>query len=331
MSDGPVNVRFPDKMTVDAPQLERLVKELEESMSNSLSQVRGEVASTNQQTKQVALTVAAMQAAIVAELGLQLKKMHEVRNEIEATYVREVECRALEGMGEIESLRGKGDGLSERLSDKVRQLNDDKRRVVERFFRTMEDLAREVEGRIRELDSHALQLLEKTFATEIEEPVKLQRALSFALMDFVPSESAETRTIALETRAAEVLKAIRAFVRERETFFNDVSRRWLVDDVAPGEYEIPFSIIDIRDHKTGQIKRMLAFDGASINSLPHVAQEQLTAEANAAILRNDRKLGEAALAELSETLSHMPGVDARQCVQMRKNGTNLIEVRDGTT
>lgn len=170
----------------------------------------------------------------------------------------------LHAMVEIEmasrqaSIAARG-GLAEKerlkLEEKRHQLQEDTKRIEQRYTNIQEQLDQEAIRRVRELDGHALNLLEEDFAQFIRDRYALSAMPALEMLQGHLSETYALRTDALEQILEQVISKIDEILDDRQNFRNSIenivhSKIW--DEIK--NVNIPFWVVESCTQEKGTQK-----------------------------------------------------------------------------
>lgn len=221
-------IRFPSKMEVESPKTDALIdaqikafsalsKNLETGFSNLLGGMK---------------TLERMP-------DLMVKFQTQVGEQLATMFTHQIEASMFARHATLLSISRTAKALDGLLQEKTQQLTPDRERIIERYRELLGKVAKQCEERIRELDAHALSLIEDVYPTHVQQLFSFVSTPSIGLMSDHHRRVAEQRRDALASALSSVrerLVALRTLARVGASTLEQSSRSATLEQ---GWFEIP--------------------------------------------------------------------------------------------
>lgn len=201
-------VRFPSKMTVESPKTDALI-DAQIAAFSALSR--------NLETGFSNLLLGMKTLERMPDLLLRFQA--QIESQLSTIFTHQLEAGILSRHAALLSLRRTATAIEGLLREKTEQLTPDRERIIARYQELLGKVATQCEDRIRELDSHALQLLEDVYPTQVQRYFsRVSTPVVGLIADHQGKAAAERRAILQRAlvEAREQLASLRNLAQEHE-------------------------------------------------------------------------------------------------------------------
>lgn len=269
-------------------------------LRSTVSEMGSLVRQTNEKTDQIDHGIAAMKLSfenlyrilhsefekIIGQLA-NVERLPELFSSLEKvtaeqfklSFLRQFEAQIVAQMSGILANQNRIQALEAFLEEKHRGLEEDCKRVAERYDALLEKLRQSNHDRRRQLDSHAYALLEAVYPRQIQPKFESLSLPCYRLLADHAMQSSRARSGAIGGALSRVQRAIADHLNRRAEAL-DALEKWA--DVArqPGRYSIPFWVVEVEDVKTGR-KRLELVPPEGAESIPDEMLQRMLASAEA--------------------------------------------------
>ena len=261
MADKKINVRFPDQIRVESPEIDS-INTTTQRISNWLHTDLREIVRPLQVLPAIPEVLNDLKERLVQQFQLHFSGMVAVEMKTREANIRVAERK-------VEFIEGQ-------VGRKHEQLGFASGRVEDRYTRMADSIAEEHDSYLRQLDSHVYDITEEIY------PKQIQAKFSFASTPFWgelarhSSESAMARSACLMEGYEEARGEMEDFLAGREACYAAVVTA-TTDTVGEGSYEIPYWFAEVEDTETGekQTEVLFPWDLDEATAAPHETQIEL--------------------------------------------------------
>jgi hypothetical protein len=229
-------IRFPDEMTIRSPQIEALrviAKEMSEFVHKDLTEANKKLVALEKLPK----LIEHVQETVVEQFLLQLQSQFETQ-----MLAREASIQVAEKKIDlVETHIGKKKSQHEEMSGNLDR----------RFEKQTEQLAEEHTSYLRQLDSHAYEIVDKVFPEQVIGKISRKSVPAYHYLVAHHLEAARSRTESLEAGFQEAKEAIDNFLSQRGEFWTELNSQE-INSYSDGWFEIPYYVIMLENAETGE-------------------------------------------------------------------------------
>ncbi len=312
MANERIEVRIPDRMTVDAPRTDALIDSLVEAfgaLSKMLQASLVEIAATLQTLKGIPDQLGSFQTVVQQQLGLQ------IRVQLEA----QVQMR----LAAILSAGKQQAALIALKAEVAAALPRDVDRITSRATRRIAEAAEETARSIRLLDSHVLDILEQIYPRQIQERFSIDSAAAFEMLAAHASHAMTARAAAIDGSLRDVQFALDEIEVLRSDAMRALENLDWGQEPQPGWNEAAFFVVEIEEGTDGPRSEHVILVGA----------QEVPEELAAQVLRRAALLQESSavtllpadsLRRLSESIASRRSAHARDAVTLTQARVEFI-------
>lgn len=242
MNDIPqVNVKFPSKIEVDAPELDNKIGAMAlafQGLSDHLKRGFGDIGE---------------KLEILSKMPKMLENVQkEMVQQFSNLFEQHIQSLLLARRANVTAIQKKKASMERYASEKRDQLNADNDRVSERYSKLLENVSADCQVQIRQLDSHALDLVEQVYPRQIRDRFSFDSTPAVNALVAHTIETEQARATCLDEGLQRAETAVESFVERRRQFYNDLDVGLSFDDALLGWYELPMTIVEITNKETGE-------------------------------------------------------------------------------
>ena len=162
----------------------------------------------------------------------------------------QVETKVISRQANIKVLEKKAKATEKHIREKEEYMDNSLNRIEERYDALLDDLNNEHESFLRKLDSHAYDIVEKTYEESIKKRIAENSSANIDLLSMHAIENVIDRSICLFEGLYKAGKEVENMSKEREFFYQELEY-FACPDLEPGEYELPYFFLETHDEETG--------------------------------------------------------------------------------
>ncbi len=236
--------KLPDRMRVESPQIDS-INRTTQRISNWIHEDFREIVKP--------LQVLPSLPGVLKELQERLVEQFRINFSGQVA----IEMKAHEA--NIMMAERKSRFLEEQTERKQRLLTEYSERIKSRYGRMSEDMAKEHNSFLNQLDSHAYRIVEEIYPDQIYAKFGLIPDAALALLVRHAMEASQARTASIADARDTTSDLMAEFIAERQDSY--ASLREIASDLGEGSYEIPYCYAVFEDSETGDEVLEIAFLG----------------------------------------------------------------------
>jgi hypothetical protein len=242
MSDQ-IQVRFPDKIQVTSPKIDAL-NDAAQHISTWLHNDLKNIVAPLQVLPALKESLDDLKERLVGQfhdlVGTQFKLLLKAR---------EANLRVAQAKAKL---------TEEHLEKKKIQVLESGERTAGRYEKLLEQVAREHETYLKQLDSHAYELLSTVYPEEIQARFSFDSVPTWPALAAHAEGSAMTRSACLQEGYALARSAVTDFLAARRRFKDDLEAL-ATDDVDDGPLALPFWFVEVEGAETAERRTEIVF------------------------------------------------------------------------
>lgn len=250
MSDDRPIVQFPDKMVVESPKTDNAISALRtafEALSRMLET----------STKEIARSLTAL--SVLPDMMTQMKA--HVTEQFTTLFRHQLEAQVLQRYANAEVARKKLEAAGRSEQDKVGQLEPDVQRISARYDKLLKAVASDCATRIRQLDSHAFDILDTIYPKQVQDRFSVESEPALTMVADHASQTALDRMEKLEGSLQKASSAVQLLLKQRSEFYRSLESHGTPARLESGPYHIPLLVVEVRDRETGATQRHILLAG----------------------------------------------------------------------
>jgi hypothetical protein len=235
--------QFPDRFKIDSPDIQA-IRDTATRISNWLHRDLREIMEPLQVLRELPAMLTSFKERMVEQFDMM--------------FTGQAELQLLSRQANIKVIEQKLDFTGNHIEKKQQQFEDVSKRVVKRYRELAEQLSKEHESFLNRLDSHAYEILDKTYPVQVEERVSLGAIPASNYLVAHTLESAYARTVCLEQGFAGAREAVSGFLEQRRNSYEEL-KDLSTSALEEGAYELPFWFVETEDIESGAVSREIVF------------------------------------------------------------------------
>jgi hypothetical protein len=253
----PIKVEFPDRMRVDAPETDQAIDALKAaftSFSKQLEFTTGKMLTSLESLTQLPQMIANLQGTVATQF-------HEL-------FVHEVKVAAAGRLATMQAAEKKRQAAQESLARRESRLGEERELLSGRYGKLLGQVAGDCESRIRQLDSHAFDIVEQAYPKQVQQRFELDSTPAVKLLAEHADESAAARTLCLGEKLESMATAVVGARTEIADFEAEAGRLASRGGPAVGWHRLSCTFLELEDAVTGERRfEVLLAGGESLESL----------------------------------------------------------------
>jgi hypothetical protein len=141
--------------------------------------------------------------------------------------------------------------LETHVDRKKEQLTESRERVQARYEKLAESVSKDHKADLERLDSHAYEITETIYPEQIQERFSYESPVFWTALAEHSAASAAARTSCLKDGTEAAASEVASFLDARDQFHEDLSRL-ASSKAVPGEYELSYWFVEVKDEDTGE-------------------------------------------------------------------------------
>jgi hypothetical protein len=187
---------------------------------------------------------------------------HTVASQFQQLFAHEVEVAAGSRLASMQAAERKRDAARGALAERQARLSEDRERLSRRYGELLTQIAADCEFRVRQLDSHAFDIVEQAYPRQVQRRFELDSTPAVKLLAEHADESAAARTLCLGEKLAALEGALENARAELADFQTEVRQLATPDSPAVGWYRLPCLFVELEDSATGERRVEVLLDEA---------------------------------------------------------------------
>lgn len=253
MSDQ-VQVRFPDKIRVTSPEIDSL-NQVAQRISNWLHADLKNMVEPLQYLPKVQEILADFKEVLVSQLSALMGTQFKI-----LVKAREANLRVAQAKARL---------TEEHIEKKKTQIVERGERTTGRYEKLLDQVASEHETYLKQLDSHAYELLSAVYPGEVQARFSFDSVPTWPALAAHAEGSAMTRSACLHEGYSHAHSAVTDFLSDRRRFQNGLESL-ATDDVDDGPLALTFWFVEVENAETAKRHTEIAFSW-DLGDDPHCA------------------------------------------------------------
>lgn len=235
---------FPNKIEVTSPKIDA-ISNAAETISNILHNDLKEMLGPLQHITEL------------EELMRQLSV--NVVDQFTHLFTRQLEATILSRQANVSVLQNKVNYVGKHINNKQEHLEQVVDTITERYGKLADEITKEHEFFLTELDSHAYEILEQFFPQQVRDKFSYDSLPPLDYLTRHASQTAIARTDCLRVGLHDAVRSIEGFQANRSKFYDQLDDL-SIEDLEEGSYEVPYYYINTVDKATGEEMTEVVFE-----------------------------------------------------------------------
>lgn len=247
----PIKVEIPQNIQVRSPETDQhidAVRTAFESFGRQLDQTTGRIVTSLERLTQLPQMIAHLQQTVASQF-------HQL-------FAHEVEIAAGGRLAAMQAADSKRAAARDALSERQARLGEEREGLESRYGELLAQIAADCEFRVRQLDSHAFEIVEQAYPKQVQRRFELDSTPAVKLLAEHADESAVARTLCLGEKLSALDGAIAVARMELAGFQAEVARLATPDGPPVGWYRLPCLFVELEDSVSGERRLEVLLDEA---------------------------------------------------------------------